>query len=208
MEARIEERELARTADRLSEFLAPLLESLPAEERLLLRLSFFKGLSMATIAPILGRLQKELYKVRERCLGQIQRSLGEAGMSPEQVRELIGRLQGSLGLERSLSGSRVGDVSPPRTLHDRSEPGVVLEGSEDEVIAKFFPWISLSKGPMGISIRLFLVACDGMDLRHTEGKVALIGLEVPERLVDTPGLGGPGARLPWPARLRPVDSQD
>jgi len=52
----------------------------------------------------LGRPQKELYKVRERCLRQIQQSLREAGMSPEQVRELIGRLPRSLGLERSLSG--------------------------------------------------------------------------------------------------------
>jgi RNA polymerase sigma factor (sigma-70 family) len=105
VEARIEERELAGTADRLRELLAPLLESLPAEERLLLRLSFFDGLSMATIAPILGRAQKELYKVRERCLRQIRRSLSDAGLSLEQVRGLIGRLQGSLGLERSLSGS-------------------------------------------------------------------------------------------------------
>ncbi len=59
---------------------------------------------MASIAPILGRPQKELYEVRKRCLRQIQRSLSEAGMSPDQVQELIGRLQGSLGLERSLSG--------------------------------------------------------------------------------------------------------
>jgi DNA-directed RNA polymerase specialized sigma24 family protein len=81
VEARIEERELACTADRLRKLLAPLLESLQAEERLLLRLSFFRGLSIAPVAPILGRPQKELYKVRERCLRQIQLSLREAHTS-------------------------------------------------------------------------------------------------------------------------------
>lgn len=104
VEAQVEERDLARTAGRLREILAPLLESLPAEERLLLRLSFFEGLSMAAIAPMRGRPQKELYKVRERCLRKIRQALSEAGLSLAQIRELIGRLQGSLGLERSLSG--------------------------------------------------------------------------------------------------------
>ena len=102
VEGRVEERERACTAARLRELLAPLLESLPAEERLLLRLSFFEGLSMAAIAPILGRPQKELYKVRERCLRAIRRSLDGAGMGSNQVRELIGRLQETLGLEALL----------------------------------------------------------------------------------------------------------
>lgn len=104
VEARIEERELTCMAGRLRGLLTPLLEALPAEERHLLRLSFFERLSMASIAPILGRPQKELYKVRERCLKRIRQSLSEVGLSPEQVRGLLGRLQGSLGLERSLSG--------------------------------------------------------------------------------------------------------
>lgn len=106
VEVRVEEAERARAARRLRELLVPLLESLPAEDRLLLRLCYFEDLSIAAIAPILGRPQKELYKVRERCLKQIRHSLIEAGMSPEQARELIGRFQGNLGLERSLSGGK------------------------------------------------------------------------------------------------------
>jgi RNA polymerase sigma factor (sigma-70 family) len=103
VEIRVEEKERASTAARLRELLVPLLRSLPAEDRLLLRLCFFEGLSMAAIAPVLGRPQRELYKVRERCLRQIRRSLAEAGLGPEQIRGLIGQLQRNLGLEAPLS---------------------------------------------------------------------------------------------------------
>jgi RNA polymerase sigma factor (sigma-70 family) len=102
VEARIEERERASAAERLREALAPLLRSLPAEDRLLLKLCFFKGLSIAAISPILGRPQRELYTARERCLKKIRRSLDEAGLGADQSRELIGRFQGSLGLEAQL----------------------------------------------------------------------------------------------------------
>jgi len=102
VESRIEEEERAATASRLGELLAPLLRSLSAEDRVLLRLSFFEGLSIAAIAPILGRPQRELYTARERCLKKLRRSLDEAGLGTEQGRELIGRFQGSLGLEAVL----------------------------------------------------------------------------------------------------------
>lgn len=102
VETRIEERERAGTADRLRKLLAPLLQSLPAEDRRLLRLYFFKGLSMAAIAPILGRSQRELFVARDRCLKKLRRSLVKVGLSSGQIRELIGRLQGSLGLEALL----------------------------------------------------------------------------------------------------------
>lgn len=102
VEGRIEENERERTANQLRELLVPLLRSFPAEDRLLLKLCFFEGLSMAAIAPILGRPQRELYSVRDRCLKQIRRSLGEAGLGWEQIYELVGRLQESLGLEALL----------------------------------------------------------------------------------------------------------
>ena len=103
VEVRVEERERAGIMNRLRELLAPLLRSLPAEDRLLLRLYFFEGLSMAAISPILGRPQRELFLVRDRCLKKIRRSLVEAGVDSDQIRELIGRLQRSLGLEKSLT---------------------------------------------------------------------------------------------------------
>jgi RNA polymerase sigma factor (sigma-70 family) len=102
VETRVEEREQACTAERLRGLLSPLLQSLPAEDRLLLRLYFFEGLSMSAIAPILGRPQRELFVARDRCLKKIRRSLAEAGVSSDQIRELLGRLQGTLGLEAHL----------------------------------------------------------------------------------------------------------
>jgi RNA polymerase sigma factor (sigma-70 family) len=102
VESRIEEEERAATANRLRELLTPLLRSLSAEDRLLLKLSFFEGLSIAAIAPRLGRPQRELYAARERCMKKLRRALDEAGLGADQSRELIGRFQGSLGLEALL----------------------------------------------------------------------------------------------------------
>ena len=103
VESRIEEKERICTEDRLRERLAPLLRSLSVEERLLLRLHFFEGLSMAAISPILGRPQRELYSGRDRCLKKIRRSLEGAGMGPDQISGILGHFQGSLGLEACLS---------------------------------------------------------------------------------------------------------
>jgi RNA polymerase sigma factor (sigma-70 family) len=103
VESRIEEKEQARTTNRLRELLVPLLQSLPAEDRLILRLHFFEGLNMAAISRNLGRPQRELYSVRDRCLKKIRRSLDEAGLGANQVSGLIGRLQVNLGLERPLA---------------------------------------------------------------------------------------------------------
>jgi RNA polymerase sigma factor (sigma-70 family) len=103
VEARVQERERERTARRLRDLLVPLLRTLPSEERLLLKLSFFDGLSMAAIAPVLGRPQRELYTVRDRCLRGIRGYLAEAGLGPDEVGELLDGLQRDLGLEAQLT---------------------------------------------------------------------------------------------------------
>lgn len=102
VESRVEEEERARIAKRLSELLVPLLQSLPAEERLILKLHFFDGLSMAKIDPILGRPQRELYGVRDRCLKRLRRSLHESGVGLKQAREIFSHF--SFDLKRLLPG--------------------------------------------------------------------------------------------------------
>src|SRR5215203_6138698 len=90
VESRIEQGERAHTEERLRELLTPLLRSLPARDRLLLKLHYWDGLSMAAISPVLGRPQRELYSVRDKCLKRLRRHLEEAGLSPDRVRGLIG----------------------------------------------------------------------------------------------------------------------
>lgn len=90
VESRIEDDERARTEERLCELLAPLVQSLPAQDRLLLKLHYRDGLSMATISSLLGRTQRALCSIRDKCLKKLRRNLEEAGLSPDQVRGLLG----------------------------------------------------------------------------------------------------------------------
>ncbi|HBL28577.1 MAG TPA: hypothetical protein DD490_17215 [Acidobacteria bacterium] len=90
VESRLEDRERREDALRLQETLLPLLRSLPAEERLLLKLCYRDGASMAAISPLLGRSPRELYSLRDRCLKNLRRALAKAGLASEQVRPLLG----------------------------------------------------------------------------------------------------------------------
>ncbi len=90
VESRIEEAERSVTEDELRVLLTPLLKSLSTENRLLFKLHYWDGLSVAAISSLLGRPQRELYSARNKCLKKIRRSLAKAGLSPERVRELIG----------------------------------------------------------------------------------------------------------------------
>lgn len=90
VEERIEDDERTRLAARLREELVPRLRALPAEERLLLKLCFRDGFTMAAASPILGRPQKELYTMRDRCLKRLRLALEFLGLCPEQVLGLIG----------------------------------------------------------------------------------------------------------------------
>ena len=90
VESRVEDAERSRTEEELRVLLAPLFRSLSAEDRLLLKLHYWDGLSMSAISPLLGRPQRELYSVRDKCLKKIRRNLEAAGVSPERTRTLLG----------------------------------------------------------------------------------------------------------------------
>jgi RNA polymerase sigma factor (sigma-70 family) len=89
VEARVEDGERARTAARLREKLLPLFQALPAEDRLLLKLHYRDGHSLAAIAPLLGRPQRELYSRRDRCLKSLRQALEAAGLDASRVSALL-----------------------------------------------------------------------------------------------------------------------
>lgn len=89
VEERIEERERVRFAAKLRAELIPRLQGLASEDRLLLRLHFRDGLTVAAISPILKRPQKELYSRRERCLKQLRKALEAAGLGRSAMGEAL-----------------------------------------------------------------------------------------------------------------------
>lgn len=90
VEARVEQRELARTAAQLRDILLPLLHDLPAESRFLLKLHYREGFSIAVISRLLDKPQKDLYRFRDRCLKRLRHGLEEAGLQAGDVGALIG----------------------------------------------------------------------------------------------------------------------
>jgi RNA polymerase sigma factor (sigma-70 family) len=91
VETRIQDGERGLMASHLRTVLLPLLRNLRPEDRLLLKLHYRDGFSLATVSRLLGTPQRELYTARSRCLKRLRRSLEEAGLDAGSVETLIGR---------------------------------------------------------------------------------------------------------------------
>jgi RNA polymerase sigma factor (sigma-70 family) len=81
----------AKTADHdaVQQALARALDGLSPEDRLVLRLRFWSGSSVADIARTLELPQKPLYRQIERALGRLRAALESGGLTRERVRELF-----------------------------------------------------------------------------------------------------------------------
>jgi len=89
VEERVEGRESARLAARFRQRLLALLRALPAEDRLLLKLHFRDGLTLAAISPVLGLPQKQLYSRRDGCLKKLRRALLADKLDSARMNELL-----------------------------------------------------------------------------------------------------------------------
>lgn len=70
--------------------LADVVDALPAEERVMVRLRYWQGLSVADVARALDVAQKPLYRRLERVLATLRAQLERRGVDREQVRALLG----------------------------------------------------------------------------------------------------------------------
>jgi RNA polymerase sigma factor (sigma-70 family) len=78
-----------RDQDRARATLARVMSELPTDDRLILRMHFWEGLSVADIARGLRLEQKPLYRRLDRLLGMLRERLTKEGVTRESIGELI-----------------------------------------------------------------------------------------------------------------------
>ena len=103
VEDRVERRERRRLALRVEEEMGRALEDMPAEDRLLLKLFYVKGLTVPQVAHTLAVEPKPLYGRLDRLRQGLRRSLEARGLQWTQVRELVGDPERELRFDFDLS---------------------------------------------------------------------------------------------------------
>jgi len=107
-------REDQAAAERIQTALESALEKLETQDRLIVRLHFFEGLSVASVASVLGLPQKPLYRRIDRVLESLRVQLESAGVDPKRILALIGRAEFGVGLHKNPTagvGKRTDDSS-------------------------------------------------------------------------------------------------
>jgi len=94
-------REDQAAADRIKAALENALEHLETQDRVIVRLHFFEGLTVASVASALGLPQKPLYRRIDRVLLSLRVQLESAGVDPKRIPALIGRAEFGVGLQNS-----------------------------------------------------------------------------------------------------------
>jgi RNA polymerase sigma factor for flagellar operon FliA len=92
-EERVAEGEADRTRGAVFGALERVMARLPEEDRLIIQLIYWQGLSVADVARVRSLPQKPLYRRIDRILVQLRRELQVEGVQPEQMRDILGELQ-------------------------------------------------------------------------------------------------------------------
>jgi RNA polymerase sigma factor (sigma-70 family) len=113
---RLNDSDRGRRADEANRVMQAALRSLTSEDRLIFRLRFARGQTVADIARVLGTPQRPLYRRLQSLLATLRRALEEAGLDEAALADLIGTADERLNFQlRKSSGSY---------------PSVPVEGSE------------------------------------------------------------------------------
>jgi len=84
-------------ADRASAALADAIPGLTPQEQLIIRLRYQDGFTVARIATLIGEEQKPLYRRIEQILGRLRATMTAAGVTADEVRDLLGNPVVELG---------------------------------------------------------------------------------------------------------------
>lgn len=91
-EERVAEQESDQTRRTVFGALERVMGRLQEEDRVILQLVYWQGLTIAQVARVRSLPQKPLYRRIERILGQLRRELPTEGVQPEQLRDFLGEL--------------------------------------------------------------------------------------------------------------------
>jgi RNA polymerase sigma factor (sigma-70 family) len=88
----LEEEWASGMAQKAAAALRAVIETLPSRDRLLLRLRYEQGTTVADIAKVLGEEQKPLYRQLDRLLQRLRRELEAHGVCGDHVRGMVSRI--------------------------------------------------------------------------------------------------------------------
>lgn len=100
------------SAGRARVALADAIPGLSPQEQLIIRLRFQDGVTVARIARLIGEEQKPLYRRIEQILGRLRTTLTAAGVTAEEVRDLLGNPVVELGAIFPEAGAGKAKVGP------------------------------------------------------------------------------------------------
>jgi len=81
------------------------MSALPDQDRLIVRMHFIEGVSLASTALLIGVPAKPLYRQVEQILGKLRVALESAGIASRDVRALIGRREFGIGWPAEQAGA-------------------------------------------------------------------------------------------------------
>lgn len=90
VESRVLDRDRAAQVQRTEECLTEALKEFSEEDRLILKLFFYQGMTKAAIARALHLNQRQLYTQFERYMATLRQALEAAGITAEEVAEILG----------------------------------------------------------------------------------------------------------------------
>jgi len=110
----------SRLSEKVSAVVSTFVERLPAEDRLVMKLRFGSGMTVAQIARSMRLDQKQLYRRIERHLRDVRTELESNGIAPEEATALIGD-------QGALLDFRLGNDAPRPSKRDE---GTIAKGQE------------------------------------------------------------------------------